>query len=64
MYVTDALKVIAKNTANKKDDLIIETRWLDTVEPPKKKEKEEVKTADDVITDIRAKLLKFKQKER
>lgn len=61
IYVTDALKVISKNTACKKDDLIINMRWLDMVEPQETETKEE-RTADEVIADLQSRLLEFSRK--
>lgn len=61
IYVTDALRVIAKNTASKEGDLIIDTKWSELIKPPKKmsdKENKEERTEDEVITDIRTKLAK------
>lgn len=61
-YVTDVLKVIAKNTASKEGDLVIENKWRELIEPPKKKTDEEntkeEKTENEVIEDLRTKLAK------
>lgn len=62
IYVTDALKVITKNTACKKDDLIFNMRWLDMVEPQEKTETKEERTADEVIADLQSRLLEFSRK--
>lgn len=62
IYVTDALKVIASNAAHKKDDLILDKRWIDLIKHEKKHAPEEEKTADEIIADISGKLKKFCRK--
>jgi len=62
-YITDALKVIAKNTVSKNDDEYISIRWAELMEgeptegePTEKNDEEE---AESVVTDITTKLFKF-----
>ena len=52
--MTDALKVIAENTAKFAGGNTLTMRYYDIINP---KEEEEEKTADEVISNIRAKIL-------
>lgn len=58
-YVTDALRVIANNSAHKKDDVIINSRWIELIDNVQKEAPEEEKTAEEVIDNIFSKLEKY-----
>ena len=57
-YITDALKVIAKNTVSKNDDEYISIRWAELMEGEPIEKNDEVE-AESVVTDITTKLFKF-----
>lgn len=60
VYVTNALKAIAKNTAVKEGDIFINENWLDLIKPKKQEnEKAPERTEEEVIQDIKNKLLRF-----
>ena len=52
MYVTDALKMITENTAKQAGGSYITTRYADIIAPGK----EESRTANEVIVDLKEKL--------
>lgn len=54
-YLTDALKVIAENTAGGNKRSTMTKRWIDLVEPPMVKE---TRSADDIISDFKNRLNK------
>lgn len=49
MYVTDALKVIAENTAKFAGGSVMSKRYEDIINPPP----EETRTADEIVESIR-----------
>lgn len=54
IYVSDALKVIAENTAKFGGGSTLTVRYYDIINP---KKEEEERTAEDVISNIRAKII-------
>lgn len=52
MYVTDALKVVAENTARYAGGEYIKTRYIEIIDPPP----EETRTGEEIIAQIKAKL--------
>lgn len=54
-YLTDALKVIAENTAGGNQRQTMTKRWIDLVEPPKIKD---TRSADEIISDFKNRLNK------
>lgn len=52
MYITDALRIIAENTAKQVGGSYIKARYDEIVNPPK----EETRSADEIIGNIRGKL--------
>lgn len=57
IYVTDALKVIAENTAKQSGGYTMNIRYADMIKKDKvKPEKEETRTADEIIDHIKGKM--------
>lgn len=56
MYITDALRTIAENTAKYAGGVYQKIRWIDLTNPPK----EETRTADEIIEHIKKKLEEVK----
>lgn len=52
VYITDALKIVAENTAKYAGGPYLKVRYADIVNPPK----EETRTADEVIEHMKKKL--------
>lgn len=52
VYVTDSLRIIAENTAKQVGGSYLKARFKEIIEPIK----EEKRTADEVITDLKDKL--------
>lgn len=52
VYVTDALRIITENTAKASGGRYLQARYAELIEPIK----EEKRTADEVITDLKDKL--------
>ena len=52
IYITDTLRMITENTAKQVGGSYIKMRYADIIDPPK----EETRTAEEVIDDIRTKL--------
>jgi len=52
VYVTDALKVVAENTARYAGGEYIKTRYIEIIDPPP----EETRTGEEIIAQIKAKL--------
>ena len=52
VYVSDALRLISENTAKQVGGSYISARYCDIIEPKKQEER----TAEEVITDIKEKL--------
>lgn len=52
MYITDALRLIAENSAKMAGGSYIQARYVDLVEP----KKEETRTANEIILDLKDKL--------
>lgn len=52
MYVSDALHVIAENTAKYVNGRYLKARWADVIRP----QKEETRTADEIIEHMKKKL--------
>lgn len=55
-YVTDALRLITENTAKAVQGSYIKARYADMIAP----QKQETRTADEIIYDIKSKLEKLK----
>ena len=56
VYVTDALKVIATNTAGGETRATMSKRWIDLIDVNAKDEPEETRSADEIISDFKARL--------
>lgn len=52
VYVTDALKVVAENTAKYAGGGYIKTRYIDIIDPPP----EETRTGAEIVAQMKAKL--------
>jgi hypothetical protein len=52
VYVTDALKAVAENTAKYAGGGYIKARYIEIIDPPK----EETRTGEEIITQMKAKL--------
>ena len=52
MYVTDALKAVAENTAKYAGGGYIKARYLEIIDPPP----EETRTGEEIIAQMKAKL--------
>lgn len=56
IYVTDALKAIAENTAKQGGGLTMSVRYADMINLNDKQQPEETRTAEEVITSIKDKI--------
>ena len=52
VYITDALRIITENTAKANGGHYLQVRYAELIEP----KKEETRTANEVITDLKDKL--------
>ena len=52
VYVTDVLRIISENTAKQVGGSYVKARYAEIIDPPK----EETRTADQIIDNIRSKL--------
>lgn len=52
MYVTDALKAVAENTAKYAGGGYIKARYIEIIEPPP----EETRTGEEIVAQMKAKL--------
>ena len=52
VYITDALKIIAENTARSNGGNMIQARYAELINPPE----EETRTKDEIVGNIRAKI--------
>lgn len=52
VYVTDALRIVTENTAKQGGGTYLTTRYADLIEP----RKEETRTANEIIVDLKEKL--------
>lgn len=55
MYITDALKIIAENTAKQVGGSYLTARYAEMIEP----KKEETRTANEIIINIKDKLARL-----
>lgn len=56
IYITDALKVISENTAGGEARHAMSKRWIELVEPTKKEEPKETRSAEEIISDFKKRL--------
>lgn len=54
-YITDCLRLISENTAKQSGGSYIKARYAEIIDPPK----EEKRSANEVISDIRSKLARL-----